>query len=51
MKISKLIERLEIAKQHLGDVEVYGWDSSVRGSKEFPISCIDYEGDHIELTD
>lgn len=50
LKISELEEMLKSAKERLGDVEVYGWDSSVRKSKEFAITGVNCEGDHIELT-
>jgi len=51
IKISELEEMLKSAKERLGDVEVYAWDSSIRGLKEFPITGLNCEGDHIELTD
>lgn len=50
MKISELEEMLKFAKERLGDVEVYGWDSDKKNIKTFPIKGVNCEGDHIELT-
>lgn len=47
MKISELIEKLEKAKEHLGDVEVYFLTNKIN---TLCINAINYEGDHIELS-
>lgn len=50
IKISELEEMIKSAKEKLGDVQVYGWDSSHGNKKIFPITGVNYEGDHVELT-
>ncbi len=47
MKISDLEEILKTSKERLGDVPVYGWNGN---TKPFPITGVNNEGDHIELT-
>lgn len=50
MKISELEECLMFAKERLGDVEVFVWDSDNGNINIKPITSINCEGDHIELT-
>lgn len=50
MKISELEEMLKNAREILGDVEVFLWDSDGNNINEKPISSVNYERDHIELT-
>lgn len=51
MLISELEEMLKRAKDKLGDVEVLLWDSSNKKNIAKPITVVNYEGNHIELTD
>lgn len=50
IKISELEQMLKNAREKLGDVEVYGWDSSKGNTKTFPITSVNSQGDHIELS-
>jgi len=50
MKISELEEMLASAKERLRDVEAFGWNSDKGNIITFPITGVNCEGDHIELT-